>query len=185
MKRLVILATIVMLCQGALAQKTPSKAKYIVKARVWTNEAKYSRATYVVDVTDTAIVVADEQARFRQDFMNAGAIPYQQLREVSVNRKGSFGRGALTGALVVGVTGAALGGALASNTCSDCANPGGLTWLGALTGGLTGGFFGGLIGGIIGGGSERRFVIGGNKKKFDKMRLTVLEMAYGQGRVPK
>lgn len=180
MKRLIILTTILTLCQAAFAQDTISKAKFIIKARVWTNEARYSQATYVVDVTDSAIVVAEDRARFRQDFMNANTIPYQQLNVVSANRKGSFGRGALTGALIGGVSGAALGAAAASSTCSDCANPGGMAWLGGLAGGLTGGFLGALVGGIIGGGSERRFVIGGDKKKFDKMRLSVLEMAYGR-----
>ena len=179
MKRLVILGCIVCISQFGLAQDSTARRAYYLKASVSESNMKTSDL-YLADVNDTAVVVSADPARFRHAFMNANIIGYQNLKVISVHRKGNVGRGALTGALIGGVGVGALAASVVQ--CHDCGGSQG-RGVAFLAGALTGGFFGGLIGGIIGAGNERRFVIGGDKKKFDRMRLSVLEMAYGKSRV--
>jgi hypothetical protein len=176
MKRLLILGCITCIFQSSPAQKSSKRWAHYLKASV-SESNKKSNDLYLADVNDTAVFLSADPARFRLAFMNTDSIRYQDLRVISVHRRGNVGRGALKGALIGG-----LGtGIIAATTiqCNDCADSGtrGLAFLG---GGLAGGFLGALFGSIIGGASERRFIIGGDKKKFDKMRLTVLEMAYGK-----
>lgn len=180
MKRLLILTLVIFLCQSVLAQDSASRwssrLAYYLKASVSQSNKKTSNL-YLADVNDTAVFLTADPARFRQPFMTTNNIAYQNLQVISVHRRGSFGRGALTGGLIGGLSVGAI--AAASTQCHDCSGPGvrGLAFVG---GAIVGGFIGGLIGGIIGGSTERRFIIGGDKQKFDKMRLSVLEMAYGK-----
>src|SRR5215212_1478738 len=102
MKRLLILGCIVCIYQSVPAQENTKRWAYYLKASISESNMKNSDL-YLADVNDTAVVVSTDPARFGQAFMNTNIIGYQNLKVISVHRKGNFGRGALTGALVGGV----------------------------------------------------------------------------------
>ena len=177
MKRLLFLSCLIVLSYCALSQDSSrTKKNYYLLATVTENNKKLPEA-YLANVNDSAVMLSPDPVQFRHSFLNANLINYQQIEAVSLRRKGNVGRGIGRGALIGGL---GLGTVLAvasQGTCQDC-DPRGLAGAAFLGGALVGGFVGGLIGGIINGTLEKRFIIGGDKKKFDKMRLSVLEMAY-------
>ena len=133
---------------------------------------------YLVDVSDSAAVYMGTPVRFRALAPNAGtkSLSYDQIEVATVQRKGAVGRGILFG----GLGGMVLGGIIGAITYKPC-NPCFLDFgigFDIMTGSSIGLLGGGLIGGITGALSKKIFRIGGNKEKFQAMRLSVLDRAY-------
>ena len=175
MKALLFIGCALCCCQLVLAQQPLLKNNYYLKARVWQiNQPAHD--WYVADVNDSAVLLAQDPVKFRQSGLSSANLNYQQVEMVFLKRKGSVGRGLWKGALGGMVLGGIIG-AITYKKCDDC-------WLdlgvgvdiaaGAILG--TGG--GGIIGMIVGALSGKHFTIGGNKQKFDEMRLSVLDMTY-------
>ena len=89
MKRLVILGCIVCICQSVPAQDSTKRRAYYLKASVSESNMK-NNDLYLADVNDTAVVVSTDPARFRHAFMNTNIIGYQNLKVISVHRRGNF-----------------------------------------------------------------------------------------------
>lgn len=180
MKRIFLLGCAICFCQVLFAQDTVLKREYYIKARVWETTGKMHNL-YLADINDTAVILSAKPISFRRSFTDANALNYQQIDIAVVKRRGSVGRGILFGSLSGMVLGG-LVGAITYRKCDECIwdfGIGGDIAAGAILG--TGS--GALIGGVIGALAQKRFVIGGNKQKFDQLRLSVLDMAYRPARV--
>lgn len=119
-------------------------------------------------------------------------IHYGNIEVVRLKRKGSFGRGMLQGALIGFATGAITGlimgddppcspsqqdfFGLGNAFCEAFRITAGQKAVGIGSAGAVGGA---LIGGIIGIVARKRFIIGGNKEKFQKMQMSVMDRMYG------
>jgi hypothetical protein len=179
MKRLFIIGWMIAVCQCALSQDPALKRNYYLKASVW-ETGQSSKEAYVADVNDTALILSTTPVQFRRTFMNTSSVSYGNLGTIKLHRYGNISRGIGIGALIGGVTGGTIAVAANSRPCADC--KGGGAGVALVAGTISGGFFGALIGVIVGAASEKRFVIGGNQEKFNKMRLSVLEMTYRKSR---
>jgi hypothetical protein len=175
MKALLIIGCVVCCCQILHAQDSVLKKNYILKANIWESNRPV-REFYLVNVTDTALLLAAEAVTFRQSLLNPTMLSYRQVNVVTLQRKGSIGRGLWKGALGGMVLGGIIG-AITYKDCDDCFIDFGIgadIAAGAILG--TGG--GAVIGVIVGALARKKFTINGNKEKFDEMKLSVLDMAY-------
>ena len=103
------------------------------------------------------------------------SLSYQDINHVSINRKGSVGRGALVGGLG-GLAAGGIAGAISYTPCYNC-----ILNFGASLAILAGATIGLLIGGIAGvilGSRKHKFAINGNKENFEEMRAKLLR-TYG------
>jgi hypothetical protein len=175
MKALLLIVLAICCCQALFSQDTVLKKNYYLKARIW-EPNQTTRDFYVADVNDTALLLVNDPVKFRQGGLTANALSYQNMDVILLKRKGSVGRGlwkgAVLGAILGGIT-----GAVTYKKCEDCFFDFGIGTdiaAGAIAGTGVGAVFGAFFGAI----SSKRFTIGGNKDKFEKMRLSVLDMAY-------
>ena len=135
---------------------------------------------YLAAVADSGIVMLKSPVVFDQSLSNSNCntIPYQNLKEVTIKRKGRVGRGILIGS----VSGFAVGAVVGAVTYKPCngdfclLDPGqegqaiGVGFLGAIGGGI--------VGGIVGAGAKKTWTIGGKKNQFEDMKSNVLDMTY-------
>lgn len=175
MKAIFLLCCTVLFCQFVFSQDTILKKNYYIKMRVWQTNAP-TRDLYLADINDTALIVSNQPMNFRKSMMNTTAISYPQLEMATVKRRGSVGRGMLMGGLI-GMIGGGIVGAATYKKCDDCIWDFGVgpniaagSILGTATGVLTGAIIGAL--------AQKKFIIGGQRNKFEALRLTVLDMAY-------
>ena len=102
---------------------------------------------------------------------------YSNIGDITIKRKGSVPKGILIGALTGALIGVAAGfiegddkeGWIMFSAAEKAA------MYGLLGGGI--GTGAGAIGGVL---VRKRFIIGGNKQKFDLMKISVLDKVYGR-----
>ena len=180
MKRLLLACCLLQLSVLLYAQdSTLFKRNIVLKTRiVKLNDSTYN--VHLADINDTSLIVTGAVIRFRSSFMNVNAsgMHYSELQSVVLRRKGSTGRGILFGALGGAVAGGIIG-AVTYKECDGCFLDFGIGFSIA-TGSILGTLGGGLVGGILGALAKKIFIIGGNKEKFQQMKLSVLDMAYRQ-----
>lgn len=178
MKQVLSLLLVAILLQTqALTQDTLPRKKRIFKVSVYTVSG-HNITGYMPAITDTALFVSHTEQRllpYPPKDPEFTSIPYSNLEMVRVRRKGATGRSILIGALIGFATGAAIGLADGDDEnrgfCIFCLTAGEK----ALVFGAGGGLLGGITGAIIGATAHKKFIIGGSKPAFDKMRLSVLE----------
>jgi len=150
---------------------------------------------YLVAIKDTVLSLMPGAASIRfnaiakKDLVN---IHYSNIEEVAIQRNGSPVRGMLQGALIGFATGAITGlimgddppciprqqdfFGLGNAICEAFRTTAGQK---AVEKGSFGAAGGAVIGGIIGIVARKRFIIGGNKEKFQKMQMSVMDRMYG------
>ena len=136
---------------------------------------------YLAAMADSGIVMLKSPVVFDQSLANSNlnTIAYQNIKEVTMKRKGRVGRGILIGSVSGFLAGAVIG-AVTYKPCNGefCLDPGpggqaiGVGFLGAIGGGI--------VGGIVGAGIKKTWPIGGKKNRFDDMKSSVLDMTYGK-----
>lgn len=181
MKQLFLSLAVMVLAGSMLAQDSTYFKKRTFKLKIIPSH-RGTLTGYLYKLTDTSIAYTDQALYFNPHatfYNNATTLNYQDIEVIKIRRKGSTGRGMLTGALIGLGTGAALG--FISGDDKGVNDPATLCIFcmtaeeKALAGGIAGTVLGGVIGGIFGALAHQRFTIGGNKKHFDKMRLSVME----------
>ena len=139
---------------------------------------------YLAAMADSGIVMLKSPVIFDQHLSSntASLVPYQNITQITVRRKGSVGRGILIG----GLSGMFLGGVIGYISYKPVNCEG--TWFcmdfgpgyDAATGASIGTLAGAAIGGIIGAVAKKTWTIGGNKNRFHEMRSNVIDMTYGK-----
>ena len=102
---------------------------------------------------------------------------YSKIGDITIKRKGSVPKGILIGAL----TGALIG--VAAGFIEGDDKEGWIMFSAAdkaLIYGAAGGGIGAGAGAIAGAIVKKRFIIGGNKQKFDLMKISILDKVYGR-----
>ena len=181
MKQISFLLGLTILSMASYSQQTPAAKRMTLKVTVSDSIHRVDQG-YLATIGDSGIVMMKTPILFDQMLVNtkAGSIPYQNISEVTIKRKGSVGRGILFGALGGALVGGIAG--LASYRKPNCEGaiicfdfgPGASTAAGAVLGTVGGGIIGGVIGAVV----KKRFVIGGRKAKFDEMKNNIFQMTY-------
>lgn len=149
-----------------------------LKPRIYkTNILTYDKSDfikgYLVNLSDSGLELSSSPVRLSLEKKNnlQSVYNYDQLRQVTIRRKGSTGRGAGYGALI-GLGFGAIGGLISGD------DPPG--WFALTAGqkaigyGILGIPVGALVGLIVGTVSHKTFIIGGNKNKYKEMRESIL-----------
>ncbi len=145
----------------------------IYKASIITFGSKKTYFGYLANLSDSNLYLSQSPLRFGSVKPNDhfSDYSYGHLEKVGIQRKGSAGRGALYGALTGLFLGAITGAAGSGGGSNfEVVTPG----QAIAGGGIIGAAAGALIGAIIGGLAHEKFIIGGNKQKFDSMRESIL-----------
>lgn len=166
-----------LLLQSAIAQDSLVLKPATYKATITFTDKRFVQ-DYLVDFTDTSLLTRSSPFRFRyySNNSNAVSVPYTQIDNVVIKRKGNGGRGALIGLF----SGAALGGIIGAITykdCDGCLFDFGIGFdigVGAFLGSMGGTLTGLIIGSLM----KKRFIINGQRDKFEQMKLSVIDMAY-------
>ena len=135
---------------------------------------------YLAALPDSGIMMLPSEAVFDQKLTSSSlnTIPYQNIQEVILRRKGSVGKGIAIGSISGFFVGAVIGAAMYQSKPGtvygfDVGVEGeaiGIGFLGAVGGAV--------VGGIIGSAAKKTFIIGGNRDKFHRMKKNVLDMTY-------
>lgn len=171
-----------------------SFSQKIYKVSIAQTSAKIATG-YLVAIKDTVLSLTPDAASIHFNAIEEKKlekIHYSNIEQVTLKRKGSTGRGMLQGALIGFATGAITGlimrddppcypsqqdfFGIGTALCEDSRITAGQK---AVATGSIGAVGGALFGGIIGSVARKRFIIGGNKEKFQKMQLTVMDRMYG------
>jgi hypothetical protein len=181
MKKLSTFCALILLAPTSFSQETNVPKRVTLKVMVKDSIHRVDFG-YLAGMTDSTIVVVKARVIFDHAVRSnsTNTIAYQNLSEVSINRKGRVGRGMLFGA-VGGMFVGAIAGYISykpvncegSIICFDF-GPG----YSAATGASVGVLAGAMVGGIIGALAKKTFVIGGNKNRFAHMKENVLDMTY-------
>jgi hypothetical protein len=163
----------------AVGQNDSSLRKRIFKISIADSGVEQAKG-YLSDITDSSLKVAQWPIAFRK---NAGTgeiykeVNYKQLSQVTLKRNHGAGRGAWKGALAGALIGIAAGFIEGDDPEESwfyvSAGDKALIYGGLGAGVGTG--IGALIGALV----KKRFVIGGNRERFDEMKSNVLMKAYG------
>jgi hypothetical protein len=202
MKRLFILSSILVLTvQLVLAQNTFTKQKLIYKVAILDSGMNVTKG-FLLNINDSAVRISNKIARFGLEpnpTDQTKDVTYYHIHELQMKRRGAGGRGAWKGALAGIVIGAVSGLIAGDDPPCQPSNPATDYWgfgaIGegfcnafrmtaadkALLGGALGGALGTGIGALTGALMKKKFLIGGKKEKFDEMKLSVLNKAYGSG----
>ena len=179
MKQVLSLLMVLLLLQGH-AQDSALYKPRIFKLKVYTVTGQ-TLSGYLNKVTDSSLSLSDKAIFFHPytplstDARNIG---FYNIQKIQVRRKNAALRGLWQGALIGFAVGAITGlidgddeGLNDGSWCILCFTAAEkamiLGGLGTVAGGLTGTLIGGLL--------RKQFVIGGQKPKFDHMRLSMLE----------
>lgn len=179
MKQVLSPLMVFLLLQGYAQDSTFYKPR-IFKVKVYTITGQ-TLSGYLNKVTDSSLALSDKAVIFRPDasintdYRNIG---FYNIQEIQVRRKNAAARGLWQGALIGFAVGAITGlidgddeGLNDGSWCILCFTAAEkaliLGGLGTVAGGITGTLIGGLL--------RKKFVIGGQKPKFDNMRLSMLE----------
>lgn len=165
--------------QFSIAQDKPliRKLTYIISI---TDSELQTVKGYLLNMTDSSVKVGHWPVMFGNAAVgkeNHKEVNYRQISEITLKRNHGAGRGAWKGAVIGALIGAAAG-------FIEGGDPGEY-WL-AMTAGEKALIYGGMgaaagtgIGALIGALVRKKFIIGGNKEKFDEMKTSVLNKAYG------
>ena len=158
-----------------------SSAKYkprIFRAYVYGNDSIYSR-DFIAYAKDSSIAISKLPLPFNkapaQD-ANVSLIPYSSIDYIKIQRKGSVGRGIVTGVLSGFFAGILIGLAEGGDDPDS--------WFAYSAGekaimyGATAGIAGGIIGAIIGGVARKKFIINKTPSKLQEMNRRLLEKVY-------
>ena len=181
MKQISFLFGFTLLLVSCFAQEGRTPKRVTMKLSVMDSVRRVDFG-YLAAMSDSGIVMLKTPVVFDHSIAssNMNIIPYQNLTEVSIKRKGSVGKGILIG----GLSGMVLGGIIGyiSYKPTNCEGalicfdfgPGTDAAAGASVGTLAGAAIGGIVGAL----AKKRFIIGGKKEKFQQMKTSVLEMTY-------
>jgi hypothetical protein len=180
MKKLTILTFLTFIALVGFAQVGRFPKRTTLKATV-VDSIDRVQYGYLAAVADSGIIMLKSPVVFDQTLANSNlnTIAYQNIKELTLKRKGRVGRGILIGSVSGFLAGAVIG-VVTYKPCNGeyCLDPGqggqaiGLGFLGAIGGGI--------VGGIVGGGIKKTWPIGGQKNRFDDMKSNVLDMTYGK-----
>ncbi|MBC7826274.1 MAG: hypothetical protein H7122_00905 [Chitinophagaceae bacterium] len=174
-----VLSILLLAAQHAIGQVRLPIRKLTYKI-LMADSVRYTKG-YLYDINDTAVKISHWPVRFRNDPAmndNLKEVTYRQISEITLKRSRGAGRGAWKGAitgLLVGVSVALIGGDHPEKY-----------WFHfgiqekVATYGVLGAAAGTGIGALIGGLAKKKFIIGGNKEKFDEMKANVLDKVYGK-----
>jgi hypothetical protein len=173
----IFIVFITLIFQTGVAQDSLTLRKVTYKANITFVDKRFVK-DYLLDISDTSLLTVHLPAKFRRQGMQmqSTAVPYMQIDNVIIQRKGSAGRGALIG-LVTGTVLGGIVGAVTYKDCGDCFLDFGIGFdigVGAFLGSVGGTLTGLLVGSLL----KKRFIINGQKEKFEQMKLSVLDMAY-------
>ncbi len=139
---------------------------------------------YLAAMADSGLVMLKSPVVFDQQLSTttSNMVPYQNISQVTVRRKGRVGRGILIG----GLSGMFLGGVIGYISYKPVNCEGALICFDfgpgydAAAGASIGSLAGAVIGGIIGSLAKKTWTIGGKKNRFDDMKSSVMDMTYGK-----
>jgi len=139
---------------------------------------------YLAAMADSGLVMLKSPVMFDQQLSTTSSnmVPYQNITQVTVRRKGSVGRGILIG----GLSGMFLGGVIGYISYKPVNCEGALLCFDfgpsadAAAGASLGSVVGVALGGIIGALAKKTWTIGGKKNRFDEMKSSVIDMTYGK-----
>ena len=150
-----------------------------LKPRIYkTNILTYDKSEfikgYLVNLSDSGLELSSSPIRLSLEKKNnlQSVYNYDQLRQVTIRRKGSTARGAGYGALI-GLGFGAVAGLISGDDPPD-------NWFAFTAGqkaiayGVLGIPVGAFVGLIVGTVSHKTFIIGGNKNKYKAMRESIL-----------
>jgi hypothetical protein len=173
-----MLAILLIAADHALSQEAPPARKMTYKITI-SDSASESLKGYLYDITDSSLkisqwAVALRAAEVRDAFKE---VDHRQIRDVTIKRNHAAGRGAWKGALIgtlVGViAGLVEGGDPQEYWFRLSAGDKALIYGGMA--GTVGTGVGALVGALV----KKKYTIAGRKKKFDEMKINVLNKAYG------
>jgi len=183
MKQFTTAFSLMLMTTMSFAQEARVSKKIILKVAASDSIQRVDHG-YLAGLSDSGIVMVKGPIVFDPSLKGttANTIPYNNLSEIKVQRKGSVGRGILFGALG-GMFVGAIAGYASYKTPTCHGNPNCIVWdfgpgYDALGGAILGTAGGAIIGGVIGAVAKKKFVIGGNKNKFQHMKENVLDMTY-------
>ncbi len=173
-----LLLLAILVSASVFSQDSTLRKKYRLRAIIRHEGNKPTTRAFLADINDTAVLLMQTPTSFRAvNNASTTAVPYYQIKVITVYRKGSVGRGMLYGTIAGTVLGGVTGAALAPH-CHDCKHgTSGLIVVGSSMIGATTGF---LIGTFVGSISRKMFEIGGRKDRFQRMKMNVLDRAYSK-----
>jgi len=134
------------------------------------------RHGYLYSLTDSSLLLSSEKLfpRPADTLVPRGTLSfgYRRMEQVDIYRKGSIGRSVLVGLGIGAATGALLGLISGDDHSGFFSYTAGEKAAGA---GLVGGTLGTLIGLIAGVASHHTFYIGGQQKRYEKMRRRTMD----------
>jgi hypothetical protein len=163
----------------AVGQNDSSLRKRIFKISIADSGVEKAKG-YLFDITDSSLKVGRWPIAFRNDAQTREIykeVNYKQLSQITLKRSHGAGRGAWKGAVVgvlIGVAAGFIEGDDPEESWFYFSAGDKAVIYGALGAGVGTGI-GALIGALI----KKRFVIGGNRERFDEMKSNVLMKAYG------
>lgn len=183
MGRLLFYLFTICICKSSNAQDNSVNDTLALKPGIYkTNILTYDKSKfikgYLVNLSDSGLELSSYSAGLSLEKKNnlQPVYNYNHLREVTIRRKGSTGRGVAYGA-VIGL----FAGAIAGLASGDDP-PGWFSFTAgqkAISLGLVVGMpAGALIGAIIGATAHKKFIIDGNKNKYDIMRKSIFKKLF-------
>ncbi|HYJ39111.1 MAG TPA: hypothetical protein VEV87_10860 [Chitinophagaceae bacterium] len=178
MKQFALFITLTIVAITGFAQAGRISKNMTLKLRV-VDSIERIQYGYLAAVADSGIIMLKSPVVFDQTLANShlNTIAYHELKEVTIKRKGSVGRGIWMGSVAGFAVGAVIG---AKNyvPCNGeyCLDPGrggqaiGVGFLGAIGGGI--------VGGIIGSVAKKTFIIGGKRENYKRMKESILDRTY-------
>jgi len=144
--------------------------------RIWVDTGKGSKSAYLATISDSVIYTSAKPVSFTDTSNTASCTPisYHVIKKIRVVKKGSPGKGFLTG-LGIGLASGALIGLASGDdngNCFICFTAGEKALIDGVFLGATGGITGAIIGL-----KEKKFKINGQRSKFDEMKQYMLR--YG------
>ena len=166
---------------NAFSQDTSGKFRSrIFRAEVY-NDKGMVYENFLVQVNDSNVLLSADPHPYNRlpaDFSSLKLITYNEIDHINIRRKGSVGRGALTGGLI----GLGVGVIIGLVEGSDEPD----TWFAYTAGeksamyGAALGLTGGIIGAIIGAFAKKKFIIKGSPSALKEMNYTLLERIYSK-----
>lgn len=185
--------------ERGIAQDSLPKRKLMYKVS-FTDSALNQTKGYLLNLSDSAMKITTLPIKFGEQPLAGTSVMdvhYNQVTELHLKRKAGAGRGAWKGAITGFLIGAIFGlvsgddptcqkvdpntdylgfGAIGEGLCNAFRMTAGEK---ALAYGVLAGAAGTGVGALTGALVRKKFIIGGNKEKFNEMRVNVLNKAYG------